>query len=327
MIWFVLALGALVLGAISFFMGKAHAKKATIRNQQEAARGARFVGIALLVLGVFVIGLNSFTQVPARNVGIVNAFGRAESSLDNGIHLVKPWASIEIVDATVQNINLKADMGLWAQNICTTITVRLANQTTACIDGTLQWNIEQGGNANKLWQSYRGTNDNVVANVGKNMVERELQRAANNAFETYNPLAILPSSEGATGTAPETTVNLSKRIEADMKRSVDPGVIVDRLLISVVHFDATTQQKLNGFAQAVADTQIATQQKLTAEQQRLANEELSRSAASSDPGVQFQNCINLIRELAAKGVLKELPPAFTCGGQSPAQVLLQAGSR
>ncbi len=97
-----------------------------------------------------------------------------------------------------------------------------------------------------------------------------------------------------------------------MKSHVDSGIVVDTLRISLVHFDDTTQGKLNGFAQALADTQIATQQKLTAEQQKQANDLLA-AASSNDPGVKYQNCLNLLKDLAAKGQLQNLPPTFNCG--------------
>jgi hypothetical protein len=233
-------------------------------------------------------------------VGVVNTFGRADQSLPNGWHWVRPWSSIETVDATVKNINLDND----AKNC---VTVRLANQTTACVDLTLQWNIDQHANANELWQRYRGTNDDVVGNVGKNVVERELRRSLNVVFEKYNPLAVLTGQ----GPANLSTGDLAAQALALMKSSVDPGIQIDTLLISVVHFDDITQQKLNGYAQALADTQIATQQKLTAEQQKLANDQLA-VGSSNDPGVKYQNCLNLLKDLAAKGQLQNLPPTFNC---------------
>ncbi len=279
----------------------------------------RWIGIVLVLCGLFTVAWDSFTIVPAKNVAVVNTFGRAEDAVDNGFHWVKPWSSIETIDATVQNVNLNADLGQWNNGNCTTIPVRLANQTTACLDLTLQWNIDQKSNANQLWQSYRGTNDDVVGNVGRNVVQRELQRAANKAFQAYDPLAVLGSNGKPVG--PSTT-DLSATILEDMRRSVDRGIVVDKLLISLVHYDAVTQQKLNGYAQALADTQIAIQQKLTAEQQKEANNLLA-AASSNDPGVKYQNCLNLLKDLAAKGQLQNLPQTFNCDGSQTPVILGQ----
>lgn len=261
----------------------------------------KLIGASLVLLGLFTVVWDSFTVVPARNVGIVNVLGKADQSLDNGFHWVTPWASIETVDATVQNVNLDSD----TKNC---VTVRLANQTTACVDLTLQWNIDQNANANVLWQRYRGSNDDVVGNIGRNVVERELRRSLNVVFEKYNPLAVLSN----TGGVQVSTGDLASQALALMKTSVDQGIVIDTMLISVVHYDDVTQQKLNGYAQALADTQIATQQKLTAEQQKLANDQLA-VGSSNDAGVKYQNCLNLLKDLAAKGQLQNLPPTFNCG--------------
>lgn len=256
--------------------------------------GAVILGVALITLV-----LDSYVIVPARNVGVQVTFGKAEATLSNGFHWVKPWSSVEKVDATVQNFNLASD-----SSNC--VTVRLANQTTACVDVTVQWNIDQHANANELWQRYRGNNDNVVANVGKNVVERELRRSLNVVFETYNPLLVL------SGQAPTTTTDdLASKALNEIRSHVDSGIIIDTLRIPLVHYDGVTQEKLNGYAQALADTQIATQQKLTATQQKLANDLLA-AASSNDPGVMYQNCLNLIKELAAKNQLGSLPQTFNC---------------
>lgn len=292
MIWF-------VIGVLFILAGIGGATFARGNSDEVVAHHVKLAALAVVALGLFTIVWDSFTIVPARNVGIVNTLGKAEEALDNGFHWVKPWSSVETVDATVQNINRDA-----AAKNC--VTVRLANQTTACVDVTLQWNIDQNANANELWQRYRGTNDDVVGNVGHNVVERELQRALNRTFESYNPLAILQ-----TGQAPTKTDDLAAAALKEMKAHVDKGIIVDTLLIAVTHFDDTTQGKLNAFAQALADTQVATQKKLTNEQIKAAND-LLVSASSNDPGVKYQNCITLVKDLAAMGQLQNLPTTFNC---------------
>lgn len=301
MFWFVAGIICVLLGLVAAFIAPA--------LKEEKAVGFLFAA-TLVILGLFTVIWDSFTVVPARNVAVVNTFGRAEGALPNGFHWVKPWSSIETIDATLQNINRDQD----TKNC---VTVRLANQTTACVDVTLQWNIDQNANANELWQRYRGTDGKVVEHVGKNVVERELQRALNRTYETYNPLAVLQN-----GQAPQKTDDLATVVLKDMRDHVDHGVVVDTLLISMTHFDDTTQGKLNAFAQALADTQVATQTKLTNEQIKLANGLLA-SSASSDPGVQYQNCLTLIKDLAVKDQLKNLPATFNCN-ESATPVLVGA---
>jgi regulator of protease activity HflC (stomatin/prohibitin superfamily) len=299
--WFILGIVLVALGIV-----------ARVRPFRSArTRAIRIAAIASIALGVVAIVFNCFTIVPARNVGIVNTFGKAEQALDNGFHLVKPWSSVETVDATVQNINLGSD----TRNC---VTVRLANQTTACVDVTVQWNIDQEANANELWQRYRGNNDDVVGNVGRNVVERELRRALNVVFETYNPLQVLAGGD----TPSVKTDDLATKALSEIRAHVDDGIVIDTVRISLVHFDQTTQDKLNGFAQALADTQIATQQKKTAEQQKQANDLLA-AASSNDPGVKYQNCLNLVKDLAARNQLQNLPQTFNCGSDTPPVILGQ----
>lgn len=311
MFWFITGIVLLLAGAAALVLRKRVAGRPDSRDYEPAYTFfATVIGAVLLGLGLVTIVCDSFTIVPARNVGIVNTFGKAEQALDNGFHWVKPWSSVETVDATVQNINLSSD----AKNC---ITVRLANQTTACVDTTVQWNIDQRANANELWQRYRGNNDDVVGNVGRNVIERELRRSLNVVFETYNPLSVLAGGDTPT----IKTDDLAAKALAEMKAHVDAGIVIDTLRISVVHYDDTTQQKLNGYAQALADTQIATQQKKTAEQQKAANDLLA-AASSNDPGVKYQNCLNLVKDLAAKGQLQNLPPTFNCGDGSGSPVIV-----
>lgn len=298
---------AFIFSLIFLVLAGAFAVGSFFTTHMNTRKGAVIIAVLAGFIGLFILVMDSFTIVPARNVGIVNTFGKAEGTLSNGFHWVKPWSSIEKIDATVQNINLSSD----AQNC---ITVRLANQTTACVDVTVQWNIDQHANANELWQKYRGNNDKVVENIQKNVVERELRRSLNVVFESYNPLAVL-----AGGSTPSIkTDDLAAAALAEIKAHVDTGIIIDTVRIPLVHFDQTTQEKLNGYAQALADTQIATQNKKTAEQQKLANDLLA-AASSNDPGVQYQNCLNLLKDLAAKGQLQNLPPTFNCsqGASTP----------
>jgi regulator of protease activity HflC (stomatin/prohibitin superfamily) len=310
---FVWGLIFIAVGVLAFVYRRRFAGTPSPTNKKRSPWRGRIVvavAVGVALIGVLIVIGRSVVVVPARNVAVVNTFGRAEGALDNGWHWIKPWSSIEIIDATVQNINLDQDNKNCA-------TVRLANQTTACVDLTLQWNIDQHANANELWQRYRGSNDDVVGNVGRNVVERELRRALNVVFEKYNPLSVLSGD----GTPSISTADLASQAVTIMRSSVDKGIVIDTLLISVVHYDDVTQQKLNGYAQALADTQIAAQQKKTAEQQKQANDLLA-AASSNDAGVKYQNCLNLIKDLAAKGQLQNLPATFTCGDGAQTPVIV-----
>lgn len=265
-----------------------------------------------LFLGLLTIGLDSYTVVPSRNVGVPVTFGQVGGPLGPGPHPVLPWTDVTKVDATTQNINRNADEAQWASGNCTAVLVRLASGASACTDITAQWNVsDDGPNASQLWTQYRGntddadnTNDNFITNLTNNVVDREIQRAMNTAFATYNPIVV-----GNDNQAVNTPLDLkvySKNVLDDLKASTPGGIDITEFLISHVHFDRATQDKINQLAQAKADTQIALQKERTAQAIKDANDLLA-SAATSSPGVQFQNCMNLIKELAASGQLGNLP--------------------
>ncbi len=73
-----------------------------------------------------------------------------------------------------------------------------------------------------------------------------------------------------------------------------------------VRYDDKTEAKLRQYSDAVADTRIKAQDVKTAEQEALASKQRSTQAA---PG-----CEALIRDLAAKDQLKNLPAGWQCPG-------------
>lgn len=290
-----------------------HSNERLIRERRELRVIFFGLGIFLLIAGLFTVLMNSFHIVNTKNVAYVITFGKVTGTLDNGFAFVAPWSDVVEIDGTNQNINADRDEFGKTEGVENCFTVRLANQTSACVDLTVQWHISGEADTNLLYQTYRGQDDDFVGRIRNNVVKRELINALNSVFEVYNPLAALTGGDVGADNG-----KLTANTIARMRAGLDKGVVLDKLLISFIHFDDVTQAKLNAYAQALADTQIATQQKLTAEQQRAANEALAASTASNDPGVMYQNCLNLINALAAKDQLKNLNYAgLMCGTGSP----------
>lgn len=274
-------------------------------KEYTTVRGARIVvgliGFVLLFLAGLIVTLDSVAKVPPRNVGVQIHFGKAVKALPNGWHIIPPWDSVEKIDASVQTMIRTSD------NNGSCITVRLANQTTACVDVTTQWNIDHNGDVVGLYNKYR-SGSGVFHNVERNVVERKLaQQVLPDVFANFDPLAVI-TGDGKPVVNP---TSFSESALAKMRAAVDSGIVIDSVTIGLVHYDNVTQEKLNAFAQALADTRIATQNKLTTAQQKLANDNLV-AASSSDPGVKYQNCLNLIKDLAAKNQLANLPATFNC---------------
>ncbi len=256
--------------------------------------------IGSLVLALVATFFSSATIVSTKNVGIETAFGRPVGSMSNGFHLVAPWDVVTEMDAAIQTDNhVKDGSGL------SCITVRIAHQATACVDTSIRWRIEESA-ADSLFRDYRD-----FTNVRDSLVTRDLNAALNGAFEKYDPLAI----DAAGNSTSPTLESLSRQVLAQMKAEIREQINVLSVIIPVVHYDDNTQQKVNALLAQVAQTRIAEQSVITAEQQALANRTLAESV-SKDPNVLVSKCVDLLGEMVSKGQV--IPIGFSCwpGGGS-----------
>lgn len=282
-----------------------------------AKRGAKLAGTLLILIGGLTILFDSYTIVEARSVAVQTAFGKVQGPpLKSGFHWVAPWHNIEHFDASVQTLKFykseKQDDG-------DCITVRLANNTNACVDVTTQWAINHQGNVNELYLKYRSFD-----NIHDNLVKRQLQSALNEVFGSYDPLAVIGSDTDPAKDVPAVnTKQLQDRVRNVFQHDLGGTIVIDSVTIPIIHFDGDTENRLRAYQQAKADTRIAQQQKATALAQAEANKILADQAAVRDSGVQYQNCLNLIRDLAQRDQLKALPPTFTCGSAGTSPILLQ----
>lgn len=303
--WFIATLIALVLGLVVFFGSRV----AETDDGEKVAKGA---GVALGVVALLLLVISSVVQIPTRSVGVAVAFGKPDAQpLGNGLHVTAPWKTVEKFDASVQTLKLDEAKGREDDKTdhggC--VTVRLANQTTACVDVSVQWNIDPSGDVVELYRRYK-TFDNVEANL----VQRQLVHALNTAFAVYDPLASINGGDKPTVSLDD----LAGKASTTLTEAVGSGIKISNLTIPLVHFDGTTQDKLNAYAQALADTRIAEQRKKTATAQKEANDALAAGSNSTNPGVLYQNCLDMVERLAKEG--KGLPPAFSCGAP-PATVV------
>lgn len=259
----------------------------------------KWVAFAVAMVGLLVLGLNSFTIVPPRNVAVETQFGRPVDTLDNGFHLIAPWASVETFDAAVQTLRLSDDKDDNGEPI----TVRLANASTATVDVTVQWQIDPHADIMPLYLDFRHF-DSIDVNV----VRRQLASALNDVFATYDPLAAMKSGEKT-----ETTGHLSSTALAELERSMPAGVKIRSLLIPKIHFDGAVQDKINQYLSAIAETQIAEQQKATALARQQANA-LLQQGGNLSPEVLYQNCLDMTERMLKEG--KNFPIGWACGGSA-----------
>lgn len=257
---------------------------------------AAFVG----GLAVLLFAWSCLALVSTRNVGIVTSFGKPVGTLSNGIHVKLPWQKVPELNGTIQT---DSQMGGFDGGKCSGGTpVRLANNSTACVDNTVRWRISPSA-GDALFRDYQ--ND---GNIRTSLVTRELSASLNEVFASYNPLA--PDASGG----PNLT-DLSKQASEKLQQRTGNQIEVQNVIISIVHFDEQTQAKVNAFQSQVADTRIAEARQQTATAEAEANRRLADSI-SRDPNVLVSKCLDMIN------AGKQVPVGFTCwpGGGLPLSI-------
>lgn len=275
---------------------------------------SRYVGGFLVLIAAVGVLCGATTVVGARQLAVQVLFGKVQGPpLGAGLHWTAPWNTVEKFDASVQTMKYYQDE---KDDDGTCLTVRLGNNTPACVDVTVQWNIDYRGDVTDLYLRYK-----TFDNIHDNLVRRQLGSALNEVFGDYDPLAAINSTDDV---PTATTKTLQGGVKSALQSDLGTGITVDDVVIPLVHFDPDTENRLRSFQQAKADTRIAKQNEQTAAAQAAANKALAEQPATKDVGVRYQNCLNLIAALGKSGQLGALPPAFTCdqsGGGSPSLLI------
>lgn len=262
-------------------------------------RRATWVGVAL---GLILIFLTVFVQVPTRNIAVTDAFGRPTNTLGNGPHLTAPWESPTIYDASVQTLEMSEDGsdGRPAQR------VRIINGTAvATMNVTVEWQIDPNADIQKLHQERR----NFDA-IQDKVVKTRLSVSLNSVFETYDPLVALREANGQ----PVSLSSMEGKVKDSLQAAMPAGIIIHRVMLPFVQYPPQVQKSLDDMSQELAATQIAMQQKLTATEQKAAIDILA--AAKMSPEVFGQQCLIVTERLAQQG--KPISYAWTCvAGSNP----------
>lgn len=258
-------------------------------------RSAGYSALAAVVLGLLLLATSCVTQVTTKNVGVVTSFGRPVGALGNGLHLKAPWHKVTEFDAAVQTDSHKSK-----DNDSTCTDIRIGNQSVACVDNSVRWRIVQDS-ADDLYRDYR-----EFENVRDSLVTRELDAALNEVFADYDPLAGVDTNGASTAPSLD---QLSEEVTARLRQKVGNQVEVLSVIIPLVSFDKTTQDKINDYQAELANTRIARQKQQTADAQAEANRKLS-SSVSNDPNVLVSKCFDILAEMV--NAKEPVPAGFTC---------------
>ena len=232
-----------------------------------------------LALGVIMIALASTVAVPARTVGVVTAFGKPTGTLSNGLHLVKPWEDVEKMDASLQTNRYTGDSA---------IGVRLANQSEAKADASIQWQLREE-DAEQMYLDYR-----EFERIHNDLVDREFRASVNAVLASYNPLDAEAIAKGG--------IDLNEfadDIKKDMQKRMGKSVEVRSVALPIIDYDEDTQRKIDQLQSEVANTRAAEQSKKTAKEIAEANEIMRRSLSDE---VLSQRCIEAAEKVGAAPV-------------------------
>ena len=263
----------LILAAIFVIGGVITAVSSRSENIHRAAGGGA------LLLGIAMIVASCTVAVPARTVGVVTAFGKPTGTLSNGLHLVKPWEDVEKMDASLQTNRYTGDSA---------IGVRLANQSEAKADASIQWQLREE-DAEQMYLDYR-----EFERIHNDLVDREFRASVNAVLARYNPLDAEAIAKGG--------IDLNEYaddIKKDMQKRMGGAVEVRSVALPIINYDEDTQRKIDQLQSEVANTRAAEQSKKTAKEIAEANEIMRKSLSDE---VLSQRCIEAAEKVGAAPV-------------------------
>lgn len=249
------------------------------RSERQRVNYRTTSGLGGAALGVVIALMLSMTIVPARTVGVVTAFGKPTGSLSNGLHFIKPWESVEKMDASLQTNVYTGDSA---------IMVRLANQSQAKADASIQWQLKEE-NAEQMFLDYR-----EFDKIHTDLVDREFRATVNEVLSQYNPLDTEVIATGG--------IDLGKysgQVKKEMQKRVGKSIDVRSVALPIINYDTDTQSKIDRLQTEIANTRAAEQSKKTAQEVAEANDILSRSL---NDNILSQRCIEAAQAVGAAPV-------------------------
>jgi regulator of protease activity HflC (stomatin/prohibitin superfamily) len=287
---------------------------ATLLTQEREAKSfARFAfGVAFFLM-MFTLFMSSFKIVGAKEIGVPVTFGRPSGEvMHNGWNWKSPPTTVHVFDGALQTerfSNDKDDDG-------DPVTVRLFTGSTAGVNTTFQWRLENDAKVKQVYLNYREPDK-----INTNLIKRALQQALNDVYSQYNPYAALiaaqakAAGDNTPGTQQVATTfeDLQAKALSRLKAELEPqGVSAVTLTIAGINYDQKTQENLNALGTAITQTQIALQNEKTADAQARANQKLNSSTASN--ATLQQLCIQATQKVLEDG--HQLPAGWNCFGAS-----------
>lgn len=263
----------------------------------------KILGPCLLVLGLLVLLFSGIRSVPVKSVGVVTSFGHVEGDLTPGFHWELPYKTANILPETIQTTTWTGSFN--RDGVCQALTVRIGGQQTACLDATIQWQVEDQA-APQLFNNYDTSGTNVLNQITTAVVVREFEQVTNQVLGDYNPIQDVALNAGAGNSLFSTFGPL---VQNTMRRDIGSQIRVIRVIMPILHYDSSTQGRLNTIQATYANAAIAKEQIAVNDAQAQANAAIQNNVSAN---VLVQECLTLVESAAKENY--QLPAGFSCFG-------------
>lgn len=256
-------------------------------------------------------GISSFTMVDHREVAVVTAFGKYDGTISTGgAHFIKPWASIEKFDQTIQTADI-TDVSVSFSDGGNEEGLAEIGGGKGLIDATVRWQVskdQENNGAKALWEKYRtfdAVRDSLVTRAARDSV-----------------ISIANSYPAATAIISQN--DIADAVKSELETTLAPyGIVVDSVSVPAIDLEAGTQAAVDKLFTTQQDIKRAQNEQkraeIDAETVRIRTEE---GALSSEANQRF--CLDIVNawDTAKNGTL---PATFNCnfGGSQPEVIVNQ----
>ncbi len=278
----------IVLLVIGSLIGLLISRKSTDTDSKMIGTGA---SLGFLVVGFVVLFFSTFTIVQATQVGVPVSFGHVGKPLDNGVHFVAPWTSVEEYPIRPLTVQLTGHEKVIA---------RTADAGQMSVEIAARWRVEKQ-DAEKLYYQSRTGDLNAISD---NIVLPNLRQAVGQIYSVTGNLDAISNRDKV---AEDIRLQLNKQL-------VPYGIIVDTVSMRSVEPDAATASTISLYASQQQATRIAQEATKTATieaQRRLIEAQGLKTAASAASGMtasELQSiCMQVWQQVISKGIDKGVP--------------------
>lgn len=256
------------------------------QDKVAAAYAGKLTGRFALGLGVFLVLMACWVQVPTNTIGIVTSFGKPVDARPNGFQDKLPWQKVaKDFDASRQYMKFDGKGNDKAADedgkVFSCLPVKMDREAKACLTVTIGWQMKAGSKAERdqtleLFKAHK-----TFARLTENFMKANAQDAAQASYNDVNPLV-----EGKNPGFSQ----LSEEMEGNLRTAVKGDVEILSVQITNADYDPATDDSIAGMQAEFAKTQKAQQLEQTNLAISKANKALQDSGKLTDEVLKDQ-CI------------------------------------